>query len=38
MNQYLDTNAIVKLYHEEKGTAELTKYLSEISEEFFLDN
>ncbi len=36
MNVFLDTNAIVKLYHEEKGTAVLSQYLSEISEELFL--
>lgn len=36
MNLFLDTSAIVKIYHQEKGTDKFTKYLTEISEELFL--
>ena len=35
MNLFLDTGAVIKIYHQEKGTDEFTKYLSEISEELF---
>jgi len=31
MNLFLDTNAIVKLYHDEKGTEKLSQFMSEIS-------
>ncbi|MBU0559328.1 MAG: type II toxin-antitoxin system VapC family toxin [Bacteroidetes bacterium] len=36
MNLFLDTNAIIKLYHDEKGTEKLSQFMSEISEELFL--
>ena len=36
MNLFLDTSAIVKIYHQEKGTKEFSKYLSGISEELFI--
>ena len=36
MNLFLDTSAIVKIYHQEKGTGKFSKYLEGISEELFL--
>ena len=36
MNFFLDTSAVVKIYHEEKGTEKFTQHLAEISEELFL--
>jgi len=36
MNLFLDTSAIIKIYHKEKGTVEFSKYLSEISEELLI--
>lgn len=36
MNLFLDTSAIVKIYHQEKGTEKFSKYLSGISEELFI--
>lgn len=36
MNLFLDTGAIVKIYHQEKGTEKFSKYLSGISEELFI--
>ncbi|MBU2447311.1 MAG: type II toxin-antitoxin system VapC family toxin [Bacteroidetes bacterium] len=36
MNLFLDTSAIVKIYHQEKGTEKFTQYLAGISEELFL--
>jgi predicted nucleic acid-binding protein len=36
MNLFLDTSAVVKIYHQEKGTEKFTQYLTEISEELFL--
>lgn len=35
MNLFLDTSAIIKIYHQEKGTSNFTKYLSGIPEELF---
>ncbi|MCF8316581.1 MAG: type II toxin-antitoxin system VapC family toxin [Ignavibacteriales bacterium] len=35
MNLFLDTSAVIKVYHQEKGTNEFTKYLSELSEDLF---
>jgi len=35
MNFFLDTSAVVKLYHQEKGTENLSKYLEGITENFF---
>ena len=32
---FLDTSGVIKIYHQEKGTDEFTKYLSKISEELF---
>jgi len=36
MNLFLDTSAVVKIYHQEKGTENFTQYLAGISEELFL--
>lgn len=36
MNLFLDTSAIVKIYHHEKGTEKFTEFLEKISEELFL--
>ncbi|MDP2302819.1 MAG: type II toxin-antitoxin system VapC family toxin [Ignavibacteria bacterium] len=36
MNLFLDTSAVVKIYHQEKGTEKFTQYLTGISEELFL--
>ena len=36
MNLFLDTSAVVKIYHQEKGTEKFTQYLAGISEELFL--
>ncbi|MDZ7623016.1 MAG: type II toxin-antitoxin system VapC family toxin [Ignavibacteriaceae bacterium] len=36
MNLFLDTSAIVKIYHQEKGTEKFSQYLERISEELFL--
>jgi uncharacterized protein len=36
MNLFLDTSAVVKIYHQEKGTEKFTQYLEGISEELFL--
>jgi len=36
MNFFLDTSAVVKIYHEEKGTEKFTQHLGGISEELFL--
>ncbi|NCS87679.1 MAG: hypothetical protein AUK34_03405 [Ignavibacteria bacterium CG2_30_36_16] len=36
MNLFLDTSAVVKIYHQEKGTEKFTRYLTGISEELFL--
>ncbi|HED38506.1 MAG TPA: PIN domain-containing protein [Ignavibacteria bacterium] len=36
MNLFLDTSALIKIYHQEKGTEEFSKYLSEISQELFI--
>ncbi len=35
MNLFLDTSGVIKIYHQEKGTDEFTKYLSKIPEELF---
>src|SRR3989304_1571252 len=36
MNLFLDTSAVVKIYHQEKGTEKFSQYLEGISEELFL--
>jgi predicted nucleic acid-binding protein len=36
MNFFLDTSAVVKIYHEEKGTEKFTQHIAGISEELFL--
>jgi predicted nucleic acid-binding protein len=36
MNLFLDTSAVVKIYHQEKGTEKFTHYLEGISDELFL--
>ena len=36
MNFFLDTSAVVKIYHQEKGTEKFTQHLAGISEELFL--
>ena len=36
MTYFLDTSALVKLYHRERGSAELERYLDEAGEELFL--
>lgn len=36
MNLFLDTSAVVKIYHHEKGTDQFTQFISEISDELFL--
>jgi predicted nucleic acid-binding protein len=36
MNLFLDTSAVVKIYHQEKGTEKFSQYLERISEELFL--
>lgn len=36
MNLFLDTSAVVKIYHQEKGTEKFTQYLEGISDELFL--
>ncbi|MGD8778849.1 MAG: type II toxin-antitoxin system VapC family toxin [Ignavibacteria bacterium] len=36
MNLFLDTSAIIKIYHNEKGTEKFSKYLSDLSEELFI--
>lgn len=36
MNLFLDTSAIVKIYHQEKGTQKISNYLEGISEDLFL--
>lgn len=36
MNLFLDTSAIIKLYHHEKGTIKFFKFLDDVSEEIFL--
>ena len=36
MNFFLDTSAVVKIYHQEKGTEKFTLHLTGISEELFL--
>jgi predicted nucleic acid-binding protein len=36
MNLFLDTSAVAKIYHQEKGTEKFSKYLADISEELIL--
>ena len=36
MNFFLDTSAVVKIYHQEKGTEKFTQHLAGISEGLFL--
>jgi uncharacterized protein len=36
MNLFLDTSAVIKIYHHEKGTEEFSKYIEDISEELFI--
>jgi len=36
MNLFLDTSAIIKLYHQEVGTEKFSKYLSDIKGDLFL--
>lgn len=36
MNFFLDTSAVVKIYHQEKGTEKITQHLAGIPEELFL--
>ena len=36
MNFFLDTSAVVKIYHQEKGTEKFTLHLAGISDELFL--
>jgi predicted nucleic acid-binding protein len=36
VNLFLDTSAVIKIYHQEKGTAKFSQYLVETSEELFL--
>ena len=36
MNLFLDTNAVVKIYHEESGTGKLTEFLESRSDELMI--
>ncbi len=36
MNLFLDTSAVVKLYHDEEGTEKLTRFVSKHAENLFL--
>lgn len=36
MNLFLDTSALLKLYHQEVGTEQFSKYLSNIKGDLFL--
>jgi len=36
MNLFLDTNALIKIYHQEKGTENFTQFLSDVSGELII--